>query len=258
MLTINFVAKNVVAENMNTVSNMIAYKVRTHEYNAIIQSKFWKDCVSALDTAHPNCDVFSVIESDAKPALGDDYDSFMEKRKEVIALKKELANLPTEEQYNALSEVDKTFVCIYAHTVTKGIKLDKAIIKDMDVTNAIAAFYKQGSMKKAKDILRSVFNNTCGKDGNLFYGVRLKKSDFNDEDVRTCLAYFRGNASQGKKKDANGNVVVTSYNWVNRDGSVDAQMMAITNLFGVVLSSRLKDWTRPTVDVEEKIETEEA
>lgn len=245
--SITFESKNVVSEKMNEVSDMIHYVVRSHELNSVV-SRF-KDSVKTLEDAHVGINAWAMSEEDIRTTLdAESAEKFIAAQSEYNSLKEELASLPDKTKYEALSVMDKTFICILAHSNLKGIKLDIDILPK-NFEKAIKSYYSKGSMKEVRDLLRSIFNEQCGKDGDMFYGVRLSRSNFSDEEIRTCMAKFRGDATRKFDKDTES---FGKFDWIIKDGTKSVQALAVTTLFAVTLNSRLDSYDRASVLAEKE------
>lgn len=223
-------------EKFDEIANFVRFYVRHCEYVKVTQGTDWKKFCEDLSSAVPDCDPLSLDKATVEEKLSAvDAEDFLAQRNEVIALKSAIAETgATIDQFNALSETDRVFVILQCHTAMPSIKLSSDILDKIDMAKPVEKYFKQGSLKGIKDIFRSIFANTVGQEGELFYGVKLRKSDFADNDLRNCLSYFRGNARRSvtKKGDTS---TYGKYEWVCKETNKNAQAMALTNLFAVVL-----------------------
>lgn len=226
-------------EHFEKISNFVRFKIRHTEYVRITSSKQWKDYQNRLEIANAGAEIMTLdMESITKTLAPEEVADFVAKRDDLANIQAELDTYGIKiEDYNALSDTDKVFIILQAHTALKSIKLDKSIVEGIDLKKMIANFYAKGSMKDVKSALKTIFHNTCGKEGELFYGAKVRNSDFSDADVRNFLAYFRGNAARAVTKEE-GAMSLSEYKWVCKEGSLDAQTMALTNLFAVVLDTK--------------------
>lgn len=247
--------KNHKPEKFDVICNFVRFTVRNFEYEKVYNQI--KETRDTLENEHEGINALTCDESKIREFITDAVKAqeFIDLRNELNSIIKERDSFGvTLDQYNSLSATDKVFITLQAHTALTAIKLDKDIVKDIDLEKPIAKYFASGSLKGIKDIFKSIFTNVVGQEGELFYSVKLKKSDFSDEDLRNCLAYFRGTAKRGKvKKD--GGEIYTDYTWDKKDGKVNAQTMALTNLFAVVLDcSKDYEIIKPEETVVEKPE----
>lgn len=235
--------KNHKSEKFDVICNFTRLVVRDFEYSRITGKKDYIRLKALVEDDHEGINALECPEETIREYIPNAVEAqlFLDMRKEVNDLKEEISSFGvTLDQYNALSDIDKIFITLQAHTAMPAIKLDTSILENIDLKPIIGDYFKKGSLKGIKNKLQGIFTKCVGSEGELFYGVKLRKSDFNDEDVRTCLSYFRGTAKRSvDKKD--GNEIYGSYDWVCKDGNTNAQAMAITNLFSVVLD-REKDY----------------
>ena len=235
--------KNHKVESFDSICAFVRFLVRHSEYEKLTKSTGdFATLRKKIEDAHTSVDVLTceedVIKSSLTPAEGE---IFLALRQEVLDLKDAIQETGKSlEDFNTLSDTDKVFITLQAHTAMKSIKLDKSILDEIDLSKPIGKYFSSGSLKGIKDIFRTIFAKVVGKEGQLFYGVKLKKSDFSDGDLRNCLAYFRGNAARTASSKG-GTKAYGEYDWIRKDESKDAQAMALTNLFAVVLD-RNKDY----------------
>lgn len=248
--------KNHKPEKFDLISKFVRFAVRQTEYEKNVNSSDYKDLREKFETACADVDVLTCEESLINEKLTPvDAEKLIAYRNEIISLKTEIATIGvTLDEYNALGSTDKVFITLQAHTAMKSIKLSTDILEKIDIATPVKKFYSQGTLKGIKDILRTLFSKVVGEEGELFYGVKLKKSDFSDENIRNCLAYFRGDAKRSvSKKD--GGEIVGAYDWTKKEDSVQAQIMAITNLFAVTLDkSNDYEVVKPEAPAEESQE----
>lgn len=234
--------KNHKSDKFDSITNFVRFAVRNFEYERVTSNNDYKNLKTSFEEACANVDLLTCEETLIKEKLSAvDAETLIVFRNEINSIKAEIESIGvTLEQYNALSDTDKVFITLQAHTAMPAIKLGTDILDGIDMKSPVQKYYSQGSLKGIKDILRSLFGKVVGSEGELFYGVKLRNSDFADSDVRNCLAYFRGNAKRSvTKKD--GGEIYGSYEWSKKEGSAQAQAMAVTNLFAVVLD-RNKDY----------------
>lgn len=226
-------AKNAKPEKFDAIRNFVFFSIRNYEYEKLTTSDEYKRLKALIEDDHEGINALTCPEDTVSEYLKDTTDRqlWLDLRKEALSLKDELSKLPTLDKYNALTDTDKVFIKLQAHTAITAIKLDESVLKDMDFTQAVNTFYSKGSMTKIKDILKAIFTNCVGSEGELFYAVKLRKSDFGAEDIRSCLAAFRGTAKRPVDKEKK----LGRYDWVKKDGNTKQQAMAVTNLFAVVL-----------------------
>lgn len=179
-----------------------------------------------------------------------DINKFLDARTNLIDARSELAALNGKginiETFNALSEIDRTFLILQAHTCISSIKLDEKCLIDgkdengndkmCDFSTLITAYYKKGTGVTAfKKMLTSIFHRMFAESGVMFYGVNVKKSDISEECVRHFIASFGGTASRNSHK--NGDTTV----WDNYTYQVknDKQkvLSSLTDLFAVIFDS---------------------
>ena len=205
--------KNHKVESFDSICAFVRFLVRHSEYEKITKtSGDFATLKKKIEDAHTSTDVLTCEEDVIKSSL-----------------------TPAE------AEIFLTlFITLQAHTAMKSIKLDKSILNEIDLSKPIGKYFSSGSLKGIKDIFRTIFAKVVGSEGSLFYGVKLRKSDFSDEDLRSCLSYFRGNAARTVSSKG-GTKAYGEYDWIRKDESKDAQAMALTNLFAVVLD-RNKDY----------------
>lgn len=236
-------SKNHKSEKFDVICNFVRLVVRNYEYERMVSNDEYVRLKGLVEDDHEGINGLTCPDETVKEYITDNKDAktFLDMRKEVNGLLDEIKSFGvTIEQYNALSDTDKVFITLQAHTAMPGIKLDKSVLEGIDFKKVVENYYSKGSLKGAKDTLKGLFNKIVGSEGELFYGVKLRKSDFADQDIRSCFAYFRGTAKRPvTKKD--GNETYGQYTWVKKDGNTNAQAMAITNLFSVVLD-REKDY----------------
>ena len=235
--------KNHKVESFDSICAFVRFLVRHSEYEKITKtSGDFATLKKKIEDAHTSTDVLTceedVIKSSLTPA---EAEIFLTLREEVLYLKDAIQETgKTLEDFNSLSDTDRVFITLQAHTAMKSIKLDKSILNEIDLSKPIGKYFSSGSLKGIKDIFRTIFAKVVGQEGQLFYGVKLKKSDFSDGDLRNCLAYFRGNAARTASSKG-GTKAYGEYDWIRKDESKDAQAMALTNLFAVILD-RNKDY----------------
>lgn len=199
-----------------------------------------------------------------------DINKFLDARTNLIDARSELAALNGKgvniETFNALSEIDRTFLMLQAHTCISSIKLDEKCLIDSkdengndkmcDFSTLITAYYKKGTGVTAfKKMLTSIFHRMFAESGIMFYGVNVKKSDISEECVHHFIASFGGTASRNRHKDGDTTV------WDNYTYQVknDKQkvLSSLTDLFAVIFDSgkiavNRPDETPETPKTEEK------
>lgn len=234
--------KNHKSESFDTICNYVRFIVRNAEYEKLIGKNEYKSLRKKVEDAHADADPLTCEEDFIRDSLTPaESEIFLTMRKEINDLKEEMTSTgKTLEDFNALTDTDRTFIILQAHTAMKSVKLDDAILENINMGPVISKFFASGSLKGIKDMFRSIFAKVVGSEGSLFYGVKLRKSDFSDEDLRSCLSYFRGNAARSVSNKG-GTKTYGEYEWVKKDESKSAQAMALTNLFAVVLD-RSKDY----------------
>lgn len=239
----NFEAKNIKIGKVDKVSAFVRYLVRTSEFTKV-RNKM-KKSVDLLELSHPGDSALSMDEKVVKTTLGiESGEKFISNRKEFFAILEELAALPDKEEYDALQVQDKYFLTMLAHTIDKTIVLDKSILPS-GLDELITAFYEKGSVKGARETLRSTFNRLCGEDGFLFYGIRFSRKDFEESDIRRFMSFFTKGAERPTDKKSG---VIGKYDFRKLDDSVKVQADAVTTLFSVVICSRLETYEKvPTV-----------
>lgn len=245
--------KNHKPEKFDSIVKFVRFAVRHSEYVKVTENKDYKTLKSSFETICADVDVLTCNETLIREKLSAiDAENLIVCRKEIIAIKEEIDAIGVNiDEYNALGTTDKVFIILQAHTAMPSIKLSTDILENIDMKTPVEKYYSQGTLKGIKDIMKSIFTNIVGKEGELFYGVKLRNSNFSDMDIRNCLAYFRGNAKRTvTKKD--GAEIYGNYTWQCKEGTANAQAMALTNLFAVVLD-RSKDYEviKPETPVEE-------
>lgn len=192
-----------------------------------------------------------------------DINKFLDARTNLIDARSELAALNGKgvniETFNALSEIDRTFLMLQAHTCISSIKLDEKCLIDgkdengndkmCDFSTLIAAYYKKGTGVTAfKKMLTSIFHRMFSESGVMFDGVNVKKSDISEECVRHFIASFGGTASR--------NSVWDNYTYQVKNDKQKV-LSSLTDLFAVIFDSgkiavNRPDETPETPKTEEK------
>ena len=112
------------------------------------------------------------------------------------------------------------------------------------------AYFENGKMRDVKDALRSIFNLKCGTDGALFHGIKLTRGDFAESDIRKAMTRLCGGASRTMGKDAQGNPTVGKFDWRMKYKDKAALALALTDLIGVTLESRVESYERKPQETE--------
>lgn len=210
-------AVNVIPEKATEVYNYVRFLVyqslrdsakKTYDtYTKILEETTLKDADFETVTRE---ELYSVHDEKF------DINKFLDARANLIDARSELAALNGKgvniETFNALSEIDRTFLMLQAHTCISSIKLDEKCLIDgkdengndkmCDFSTLITAYYKKGTGVTAfKKMLTSIFHRMFSESGVMFYGVNVKKSDISEECVRHFIASFGGTASRNSHKD---------------------------------------------------------
>lgn len=241
-------AVNVIPEKATEVYNYVRFLVyqslrdsakKTYDtYTKILEETTLKDADFETVTRE---ELYSVHDEKF------DINKFLDARTNLIDARSELAALNGKgvniETFNALLEIDRTFLMLQAHTCISSIKLDEKCLIDgkdengndkmCDFSTLITAYYKKGTGVTAfKKMLTSIFHRMFSESGVMFYGVNVKKSDISEECVRHFIASFGGTASRNSHKDGDTTV------WDNYTYQVknDKQkvLSSLTDLFAVI------------------------
>lgn len=240
--SINFEGKNVVAGKVDIATKMNQFVIRNHELELLVSRN--RETVKVLESEHAEeISAWDLKPEEIRTCTGldsVDKERFIKACEEYHELNDILSELPTKDEFNALPDVDKTFLTVIAHSNMRGVKLPKECLPE-NMADMIADFYKTGNLKNFRESMRSTFNRLFQEDGELFYGVRFARADFDSDELRTCLAAFRGDAGRkfDKKTESFG-----SYEWRIKDGITSVQQMAVTNLFAIVICSRMDHYDR--------------
>jgi hypothetical protein len=233
-------------KNFNTFKH-VETLIRNKELEKALAKKSFRDGKTILEDDHTDIDVLTCSESVIKTSLGNDAGQFIKDRDEIIALQNEVDKCLPLEDVTSLDMTDRVSVTLIAHAIYSSVVLDSDIFNPeksgVDISNAISAYYKRGSMKDLKDALRPVFHKLLGQDGTNFYAVKTKKSDFAESDLRHFLASFGGSARRNStKKKVDGETVTTWGNYVynTKSSNKKLQASAFTTLCAVVLDNASK------------------
>ena len=226
-------------ETMDKISNFVHYLCWSNEHEKL--SGTFSKMRAMIESTYPTEDV-STINDISKLILVDglDVQKFLDTRKELASVKAILLKLDekgcNKMTYNSLSNTDKVFLVLQAHTAVKSIKLERSILVKEDGTSydfspLIEKWVKSGQeLSNIKKSLSKVFSNIIGTEGDLFYPVKVKGGDIPETDIRQFFGAFTGNAGRSGK-DKKG-----TYTWVT-DYSEKRVLNALTDLFAVIFES---------------------
>ena len=226
-------------ETMDKISNFVHYLCWSNEHEKL--SGAFSKMRAMIESTYPTEDV-STINDISKLILVDglDVQKFLDTRKELASVKAILVKLDekgcNKMTYNSLSNTNKVFLALQAHTAVKSIKLEKSILVKEDGTSydfspLIEKWVKSGQgLSNIKKSLSKVFSNIIGTEGDLFYPVKVKGGDIPETDIRQFFGAFTGNAGRSGK-DKKG-----TYTWVT-DYSEKRVLNALTDLFAVIFES---------------------
>lgn len=247
------------ADSMDKISNFVHYLCWSNEHEKL--SGAFSKMRTMIESTFPTEDV-NTINDISKLILVDglDVQKFIDTRKDLASVKAILTKLDekgcNKMTYNSLSNTDKVFLMLQAHTAVKSIKLEKSILVKEDGTNydfspLIEKWVKSGQgLSNIKKSLSKVFSNIVGEDGELFYPVKVKGGDIPDSDVRQFFGAFTGNAGRSGK-DKKG-----TYTWLS-DYSEKRVLNALTDLFAVVFESGNCETIKPEEKQEKSEKSEE-
>ena len=260
-------AVNVIPEKSTEVYNHVRFLV----YQSLRDSvkKTYDTYTKVLEeTTLKDADFETVTREDLYSVHNEKFDinKFLDARTNLLDARGELATLNDKginfETFNALSEIDRTFLMLQAHTCISSIKLDEKCLIDgkdengnpkmADFGSLITAYYKQGKgVTSFKKMLTSIFHRMFTKSGVMFYGVNVKKSDIPEEYVRHFIASFGGTAARNSHKDGE----TTVYDNYTYQLKKDKQkvLSSLTDLFAVIFDSGKIAVNKP----EETTKTEE-
>ena len=223
------------SENIDKAKNLVVFKVREYELSKLKNDKEYKTCLEKLNDAYPTKSAEKLTDKQVKQALGTDAELY-KKHLECIAQVAEDMDKTgvTPADFNALADVDKTFILLEVHKNVKAVSVPVA----GDFEAPVRKYFEDGTATGAvKDLFRSAFHNAVGTAGELFKGVKIKKSDIADTDIRYALAGFVSGAGRAKTKDDDGNEKLDDYKWILNTGK-DRIAKVGSDLFAVILESR--------------------
>lgn len=222
--------------------------VRNKELAKALEKKSFKEGKAALEKAHADIDPMTCKEATIYEVLKTEGGQFIKDRKEVLALRSEVADCIPLDEVTSLCPTDRVHITLMAHAIYKNVQLDADIFDTekggIDISKPIKAYYKKGSMKDLKNNLMPVFNKLLGSEGDYFYGIKTRKSDFSDEDLRNFLASFGGTAKRAetKVKDSTGKEATSfgNFDYVDKSENKKVQIAAFTTLCAVILDNESK------------------
>lgn len=231
-----------------TLLDIVKTVVRTNELKSITDNKTFVNNKKAIEDAHANIDSMTCDENIVIEILKDDAGEFIKKRKEVIALQKELATLPGIDKFTALPINDRVQILLKAHTISRKITLatiDNTIFNTekggIDLTKFVSDYYKSGKVDTSvKNAMVSVFHKLVGEETEHFYPVKVRKSSFSGEEIRHFFAAFGGDAKREKVSKKVDGKDVTSYNpfnYVDKSKNEKVMYRAFTDLCAIILDN---------------------
>lgn len=226
-------------DKFGEIVNYVKFLVRHTEFSMLLKNATYSELREEFDTLCADKDLHGLSKEELNKVITNkrDLEDFWKYESEFRCLKSELDNNPIKlADYEKLSEIDRTFITLQAHTNLKSIQLDESFVTDANLAKMVSTYYSKGSMKSLKDSMKSMFYNAVGKEGELFYAVKLAKSDFTDEITRNFLANFRGTAGRTTIKKRNV-TNVSNYHYLHLETNKKVQIKALTDLFAVVLDS---------------------
>lgn len=247
------------ADSIDKISNFVRFLCYKSEYDKL--SRAFSTMRSEIETHFPTVENINTIE----PAMlfmidGFDVKKFLDTRDELKEVRKILAKLDSaninEITYNSLSNTDKVFLTLQAHTAVKSIKLDTSILVKEDGTKydfspLLKKWYESGQgLSNIKKSCSKIFSSIVSDDGVLFYPVKVKGGDIPDKDIRHFLAMFGGKAvREGKAQNG-------KFKW---DERYDEKVVLthLTTLLAVVFESGNCETIKPEEKQEKSEKSEE-
>ncbi len=171
-----------------------------------VEAQF-KEYKEAMEGAHPGIDVMVCPETTVLETLKEDANNFLKLRKEILALREELAGFTvTMDMVTALCPVDKVHITLMSHAIYSKVLLDEDLFDPdkggVDFSKSISIFFEKGTITgELKDSLKATFNKILNVEGDYFYAVKPAKSDFEKSDMIHFLSRFSGKAKRDSKRN---------------------------------------------------------
>ena len=233
-MTIRFF--NLVPGCEDKASSLVRYLVLSAQYEKLVK----KLPVDAFAEVHPGVDFFTADEALFEGVVDKaDIPAMLEVRDNALFVQKGINILPYGlDAWNALPDADKRFLLIEAHKTVSSIVIPKDVFEGAGLKEAVKKFYGNASRKDVISVLRPLFYKVCGQGGEMFTGISFTRTDFKTSDVLNFLASFGGSAKRAEKKDKDGNLMIGSYDYVDKSGNKRTMQAALTTWLGVIMESR--------------------
>lgn len=239
--------------SIDKISNFVHFLCYRSEYEKL--SRAFSTMRSEIESHFPTVEDVNTIEPASLFMIdGFDVKKFLDTREDLKKVRKILSSLANanvnEMTFDSLSNTDKVFLTLQAHTAVKSIKLDASILvkedgEKYDFSPLIKKWYASGQgLSNIKKSLSKIFSSIVSEEGVLFYPVKVKGGDIPDKDIRHFLAMFGGKAVR-EGKAQNGKFV-----W---DERCDEKVVLnhLTTLLAVVFESGNCETIKPEEKPEE-------
>jgi hypothetical protein len=239
--------------SIDKISNFVRFLCYRSEYEKL--SRAFSTMRSEIESHDSTVEDVNTIEPASLFMIdGFDVKKFLDTREDLKKVRKILSSLANanvnEMTFDSLSNTDKVFLTLQAHTAVKSIKLDASILvkedgEKYDFSPLIKKWYASGQgLSNIKKSLSKIFSSIVSEEGVLFYPVKVKGGDIPDKDIRHFLAMFGGKAVR-EGKAQNGKFV-----W---DERCDEKVVLnhLTTLLAVVFESGNCETIKPEEKPEE-------